>query len=234
MKPFNYYDLIEIFPLGGCAVCHLVARDVERYIDSHLYEYVNTPDTHAMIRASRGLCAEHSAHLAAYGASVLGIAILHSAVLDEVLSITAAVPASSTFARLRGDARNALAGKLEPERSCPACDALEGGEKQHVRALAEHVDDPRLADAYRASDGLCLPHFRMTIKAAPNRANLETLISIQTAIWGKLKAELDEFARKYDVNHADTAMGEEGDSWRRALSLVAGERDVFGLRRDKA
>jgi hypothetical protein len=237
MKPFNYFDLVETFPLGGCVICRLTARDVERFIDSHLYEYVNTPDTHAMMRASRGLCAEHGAHLVEYGASVLGIAILHAAIVDELLKITASSPVASggaAFARLRGDARksaSSLADKLEPSRACPACEILERGEAAHIRSLVDHLDEPKLEEAYRASQGLCLSHFRAALRVSSTPANLERLTAVQIAIWENLKGQLDEFARKYDINHADQAMGAEGDSWRRAIRLVSGDPDILGLRR---
>ena len=76
--PLNYYDFLETFPKAGCAICTLCEKDVARYIDAHLYEYANTPPTHAAFRASRGLCAVHSAQMVEYGASVLGIAILEA------------------------------------------------------------------------------------------------------------------------------------------------------------
>jgi uncharacterized protein DUF6062 len=230
--PLNYYDFLETFPQTGCAICSLCQHDVARYIDAHLYEYANTPQTHAAFRASRGLCAVHSAQLLEYGASVLSLAILHSHVLDELLKIAAA-PAviGSALARLLGGSANPLADKLEPVEDCIACQILEHSEKGHARALAEHIDDPRLQAAFRASSGLCLPHFRLTLRAAPDAAKLETLVSIQTALWAKLKAELDSFADKYDINHADQAMGAEADSWRRAIPLVAGQADILGLRR---
>jgi hypothetical protein len=231
-KSFNYYDLIEQFQQPGCAICNLVLRDVERYIDAHLYEYVNEPETHAAARASRWLCATHSAQLVNYGASVLGMAILETAVLDELLKITAATPtpANGLRARMRmgsgGGAK--LADQLEPLAECLACATLRRSQDSHVAALGEHINDRRLSEAYRTSDGLCLPHFRSVLRAAPG-VNVETLVAIQSAHWVKLKAELQRFADKYDINHADDAMGaQEGDSWRRALTLLAGNRDVFG------
>jgi hypothetical protein len=120
-----------------------------------------------------------------------------------------------------------LADQLEPLAECLACATLRRSQDSHVAALGEHINDPRLSDAYRTSDGLCLPHVRAVLRAAPG-ANVETLVAIQSAHWVKLKAELQRFADKYDINHADETMGAEGDSWRRALALLAGGRDVFG------
>jgi hypothetical protein len=232
MKPLNYYDFMEHFSQPGCLVCNLVARDVHRYLDSLMYEYVNAPMTHEAMRASRGLCAEHNSQLENYGASVLGIAILQSAILDELLKITAGSGGGSALSRLRGVVKKGagLADNLEPDAPCSACETLVKSQQLHVDALAWHISDTGLADAYRASDGLCLPHFRLVLRAAPNSAHVNALVSIQTGIWERLKAELDDFARKYDINHADEMMGAEGNSWRRALPLVAGLKSVFGLR----
>ncbi|MEZ4670155.1 MAG: DUF6062 family protein [Anaerolineae bacterium] len=231
--PSNYHDIIQHFTAPGCVICILADRDVNRFIDSHLYEYVNTPETHAALRASRGLCATHSARLVNYGASVLGITILHSAVMDELLKKVAEPARSgSAFSRLRGgSAGGSLADRLDADGNCLACDALNRAERHHVTSIAEHVLDEQLNAAYRASGGICLPHFQDVLRAAPSSKHVDELVSIQSEHWRKLKFELDELARKYDVNHAADAVGAEADSWRRALRLTAGHEALFGLRR---
>ncbi len=232
--PLNFYDLIDGFSAGGCVVCSLVQRDVHRFLDSHLYEYVNTPETHAKMRSSRGLCATHSANLVEFGASVLGITILHAAIMDELLK-TSAEPsrASAAFGRLRGNSGSTLANKLEAEGQCMACAALERAEGQHTGTIAEYISDERMNAAYAASDGLCLPHFRQTLRLAPDSNRTDMLTSLQVPKWKALKAQLDMLAKKYDANHNDEAVGEEADSWRRALAMVSGSNDVFGVLRSK-
>ncbi len=231
--PLNFYDLVDSFHADGCVVCRLVERDVERYLDSHLYEFINTPETHAALRASRGLCATHSEQATQFGASVLGIAILHSAVLDQLLKEATASPAArSRLARLLGSGTK-LAERLEPGGACIACEALKRAESQHVTTIAMHIDEAAMQQAYRESSGLCLPHFRATLRAAPNGEAIERLLEIQTVIWEALKRELDLFADQYDTNYGKATMGEEGDSWRRALRLVGGAARVQGLRRDE-
>jgi hypothetical protein len=228
----NYHRLIEAFAAPGCAICNLTERDVNRFLDSHLYEYVNTPETHADIRASRGLCATHAGHLVEFGASVLGITILHAAIMDELLK-TAAEPnkAASAFGRLLGTNSSGLANRLEPTEQCMACEAMERAESQHITSVAEHINEQEMHDAFAASNGLCLPHFRQVLRAAPDSRRADMLTQIQIPKWRALKAELDMLADKYDVNHADEAVGAEADSWRRALIMVSGNRDVFGVRR---
>ncbi len=229
--PMNFHRLIESFPEPGCVVCNLTERDVNRFLDSHLYEYVNTPETHAAIRASRGLCATHSGHLVEFGASVLGITILHAVIMDELLKTTESGRTASAFERLRGSSGSSLANRLEPTGECMACQALERAESQHVNSIADHINEKEMVDAYAASNGLCLPHFRQVLRAAPNSKTADILTKIQLPKWRALKAELDMLSDKYDVNHNDEAVGAEADSWRRALIMVSGNRDVFGVRR---
>jgi len=227
----NYHRLIEAFAAQGCAICNLTERDVNRFLDSHLYEYVNTPETHADIRASRGLCATHAGHLVEFGASVLGITILHAAIMDELLKTAESSRGGSSFGRLFGSGSTNLANRLEPTGECMACQAMERAESQHITSVAEHINEQEMHDAFAASDGLCLPHFRQVLRAVPDSRRADMLTQLQLPKWRALKAELDMLADKYDVNHADEAVGAEADSWRRALIMVSGNRDVFGVRR---
>lgn len=229
--PLNYYDLLETFPTPGCTICNLCERDVNRFLDSHLYEYVNAPPTHIAMRASRFLCSQHAPLLVDYGASVLGVSILEASVIGELLKIAAQPSGSGAFARLRG---NTLADRLEPETPCMACEKLEHAQSSHTQTLAGYITDERIQAGFREADGLCLPHFQMTLRAAPNTASHELLVNIQMEHWQKLKTELETFANKYDINHADEAMGEEGDSWRRAIELLSGRAGLFNLRPPKA
>lgn len=222
--PLNYYDLLETLPLPGCAICGLVERDTNRYLDSLLYEYANAPATHVRLRASRGLCAAHSARLADYGAGVLGVTILQAQVLDEVLRLAEA-GGERTLSRLLGMSAGgaAVADRLEATAECPACASVNHAEAAHAAALANAITDERMRVAFAQSDGLCLPHLRMTLRAVPSAAHLERLMTAQSAHWARLREELETFMRAYDMNKtAPSEVGAASDSWRRALLLLAG------------
>jgi hypothetical protein len=237
VTPLGYFDLTETFSQPGCAVCNLVLRDVDHFLDSLLYERVNEPDSHRVFRARRGLCNEHAWQLTRYKGGTFGIAILYNAVLDEVLKIVEQAPASisaspSGIGRfLNGSADAAgpsLAERLEPTGPCPACALRNSSESDDVRVLSEYIDDSGLQEAYRASDGLCLPHFCQVLRNVNTSERFRLFTSIQSAIWRKLKADLNEFMDKNDHLRIHEAMGAEGDSWQRAAGRMAGEKGVFG------
>lgn len=242
--PFSYFDLIETFPKPGCAVCTLTRRDVEKRVDLMLYGFVSTDDMQAIFSAARGLCPHHGEMVRRNKlGNVIGIARLYAATLNTVLDIMDQAPetgngssASGLLANLRkprdhGTAER-LADLLEPEANCPICDALEEFEAEYTGIFKRYLNDERFQSAFRASDGLCLPHFRQVIRQM-NGDEARLIAAIQSEMWRDLKTEIEVFLDKQNYEHLDEVIGDEGDSWARAIARMAGAFDIFGLRRRK-
>lgn len=238
--PFSYYDLIDQFARPGCAICHLLLADVARLLDSILYEYATDPEMQADFRASFGLCAEHGEQMIQIGAArggALNIAKLYERPLGDMLALLKGPAFSSAqiglMRRLFASApQAALIELLEPARPCVACKLLDASEAQLIAVLGDHIDDPRLQAAFAASDGLCLPHFRLLLKHAPDAGRQRRLVEFQGAIWARLNDALAGFIRKSNFQHADEPLTDaEGTSWQRVVTHLSGERGVFGPRR---
>jgi hypothetical protein len=164
VTPLTYYDLVETFPKPGCAICNLLLRDVDQYLDSLLYEYVNDPAAHRAFRGGRGLCNAHGWQLTRYMGNSLGIGILYHAALDEVLKLI-----ERTNSGANG---STLADSLEPTGQCLACAFTMGAEKRYLSAFSQHITDAQMQDVYRASEGLCLPHFRRALRETRSPVHL--------------------------------------------------------------
>lgn len=234
---FGFYDLIETFTKPGCAVCNLLQAETTRLLDSILYEYATDTSTQAAFRDSRGLCSEHGHQLTQMG-NALGIAVLYEHPLNDVLRILqGTAPGGGSQARLMTrlfpqNPNGAIIDALTPTKPCIACASQAETEARYVKILSDFADDERMTGVFRASDGLCLPHFIQVLQntADPSRSRL--LIAIQTDIWTRLRDELREFMRKNDYQHASEAITEaEGVSWRRVVARMAGERGILSPRR---
>ena len=222
--PFGYFDLLEAFPQPGCAVCRLLRHDVERFLDTLLYELPVDPVTQNNFRASRGLCHEHSWQLTRFN-SVLAVGILYDAALDELLHLieNTSSERQSALARLRG-ATSALADALEAQQPCPACVARDDAEKRYLQVIGEYVGEARLGAAFRQSEGLCLPHFRGALLQMRDPENARLLTELQLGKWTALKRELEEFLHKMDA-HYHAPIGAESTSWLRTLARMVGEKN---------
>jgi hypothetical protein len=228
--PLGFHDLHEALHERGCPVCRVMLRGVTSFLDGLLYEYVNTPPVHRDFRAGRGLCNRHMWQLPTFRGVSLGVAILDAAVLDELLTtLDKHEPdaVSGGFGRLWRNRRDytTLADALEPTGPCIACREAERIEARSLHTFAHHFD--LFAEALEASDGLCLPHIRLLLRGPVPAATGTAFLAAQRRIWQRIKAELEMFQRKSDINHADEPIGAEGDSWIRAIDALAGTRDAL-------
>ncbi|MCC7354522.1 MAG: hypothetical protein IT330_12300 [Anaerolineae bacterium] len=211
------HELRDALAQPGCPVCRLANKAVESYIGNLLYESTNDIVIRARLRKARGFCRTHAGRLNRPGAS-LSIAIIQHDVLGALLATL------EDNAQTHEPRRAAsLARDLGPQETCPAC--WQQGEMEHLylEALFKGIADADIWQAYTASAGLCLPHFRQALRQARNAEALAQLIRAQRCIWERLRAELAEFIRKNDYRFRDEGFGAEGDSWLRATEAVVGQ-----------
>jgi hypothetical protein len=231
-KPFSYFDLIDMLEQPGCPICNLLLQKCDRYINSIFSEMLLDPETHQAFRSRIGLCAEHSARAAEQIGCTLEIAMLYAVGLEEVVqAMSDGLPSGSgktlgNLSKHNGKRKN-LESRLAPTAACMVCSYLNECESRYIDTLGKHIRDPKVSNAFEDSEGLCLPHFRMTLINAPNAPAREQLIAIHKEIWTTLKEELDSFIAKNNYLHKHEINPREGDSWRK-VTRIAGNSGVFG------
>jgi hypothetical protein len=233
LTPFSYFDLLEACVLPGCPVCRLEAKIVGNYLDVMLYENVNDPDTQAALCKSRGLCREHAWLLTEISSSpALGIAILYRSVAREIRGELTREITPETGRPAAGKIKKAPAGtnrmirSLEPQGKCPACDHRDKLVDFALNAMLEALDrgDERMRASLRKSQGICRPHL---LRALTLAKTVQSSKELETAAAEKLDLllhDLDEFIRKNDYRFTHEGFGAEGDSWRRILGWMTGEK----------
>lgn len=229
----TYFELRDAMLRGGCPVCPLASSAATRYMDALLFESVTDPDARLVFAASQGVCNPHAWQMVESGGAS-GIAIVYRGILNDVRR---ALAADTGRAEPSGLSRlwRGLGGPsdgddtwpaLRPTQSCPACRARDERAALLVDVLLDHVGDDEMAQAYRASAGLCLPHLRLALGRARDTTPRARLAALQVAVWQRLDDELAELIRKFDYRFAREPMGEEGDTWIRAVEAIAGRRGL--------
>ncbi|MDZ4765907.1 MAG: DUF6062 family protein [Chloroflexota bacterium] len=234
MKPFSYHDLLEAFPMDGCALCRLLEADAHRYLDLLLYEYAMDYDIHGAFRSSRGLCSLHGAQLVAFQMGATTIAALYEGVLMEALGVLDGLSETNEGGRRkllggRGASGKAAADALEPSAPCVCCASLSVKEADYIGVVLESLDEAVFRDAYTASDAFCLPHMTRILR----RADADTariILSTQRRVWANLRADINMFMAKQDPRFGVAPDEREATSWRRAVAQIAGRAGLFGLR----
>lgn len=234
MKPFGYYDLLEAFPERGCALCRLLARDKQQYLDLLIFEYTMDIEINANFRAARGLCSAHAAEFMAIQMSATSIAKLYGGVIEEALALLDGL-IESEGQRLGGrwrrdrSAGKAAAEALEPNAPCPCCHSLNVREADYTQIAAESLAEQSFRDAFAASEGFCLPHLERILRSA-DAASARFLMTTQRRMWAQMRADLNMFVAKQDPRFGTPPTNEEARSWRRALEAISGMAGIFGLR----
>lgn len=231
----TYYALIEACRLPGCPVCRLGQQAVARYLDNLFYENVNDWGVRRHLRESLGFCREHTGHILEGAAgNGLGVALIYQDILKNLLDdLPYPEDHSSGLEKISAwwggrprqlveNLKNILAN-LTPTRPCPACQQLQETDRRTVGVLLAMLSEEPLQQAFQESQGLCLPHLRLTLNITSPPENQESVLALNGQKLAGLKAELAEYIRKNDHRFAHEGFGPEGDSWRRAMRLVVGE-----------
>jgi len=231
----SYYDLRDALKESGCPMCRARRAALDRYMDGLIYERVNDAGVRQAVRRSRGFCERHAWDLIRHGAA-LGVAIMMRDVVRELLSTTRSAqfkrPSTWSVTRFHEavdtkqprSATAELVAALGPQGSCPACKHEAEIDHALASSFVENLPGPEgLLEAYRQSDGFCLPHVRQVLARIGDERTYDAILEVQLAHWSQIEAELGELVRKSDYRFADEEVGDEGTSWLRAIASLAGE-----------
>lgn len=144
-KHVNWFALEKACEKPGCPICTIVNERSQRYIDNMLFEHVSDRGFRAKYRQAGGFCSYHSENLESFRDG-LAVAILGVDVLSTILP----------------DLKKKRAPRFK-ER-CPACIESARVEREFLSYLGERTEDEFIA-IYTASEGLCVPHYRMLVRA---------------------------------------------------------------------
>jgi hypothetical protein len=211
-------------------------HSVERYLDNQFYENVNSPKWRDRLRASLGFCHEH-AWLAVDKrlGDALGFAIIYHDLVNTILhqlnhdsSSPRTLPRGTTWRQQFTDQVRMTIEKIRAaitaRKRCPVCEHREEAIRSTLSVLVKELETPEMSNALQDSDGLCLPHLRLTLEHVKDISVCEKLLTMQRAKLESLRAELAEFIRKNDYQFIQEGFGKEGDAWLRTLGTVVGSR----------
>jgi len=230
-----YFNLWDAFQEAGCPVCTLVEKDSSRYLDGLLYERVNDVGTRMKLRESLGFCNWHAWKTLGIISSQLGLGIIYEDILRQIegclkkVQDSFPIPSRGPFP-LRLFRRGKVVVThplLGPKSRCPACQHVRFFEKFYLETLLEYISEADFERQFSHSAGICFAHLVDAVHGFPYHKSLPLLIKKQMDKFEALRNEVKEFVRKQDYKYAAEPRGSEVDSWKRALEMVVGKREIF-------
>jgi hypothetical protein len=197
------FELEGALSMDGCPLCRIEAIDEQRWMETFVREGYRDPGARRRFVGGRGFCPAHAELL------------LRTTAQRDATAVVAAVCrrlVDEDIVRLRdGDEkswrgrRRARAGK--ESHTCAACDARRLSADRKCYFFCKTLVDEATQARYRASDGLCAPHFSqvMTEAAREFPGLLKLLREDQLERLLVLQNGLSEFERRRDYRYRHEA-----------------------------
>ncbi len=232
-KSRSYFRLLEALKEPGCPICKLVLEDSRTYLEHLMYESVLDVPTRLILMESFGFCGWHARQipaLPAICAPAVGFSIFASDLLRKMEYVSRALIKKYGAEKkwktwLRKNPRKLLS--LIKRSACPVCVHVKQSESYHLDELMDSFTGDFL-HAYKASPGLCLPHFFTLEAMHSSHANFRLVFQVQMAKVEALRNAVEEFIRKQDFRLRDQITLEEARCWKKALETLTGAPGVFG------
>jgi hypothetical protein len=225
-KGMSRFELEEALRRHGCAVCRLVERAGNSYLDYLLYDLVNDPDVQKEFRASLGLCERHVGGMLEKGDG-LGVAILYRAAVKELLGLLSEIPdaprSQASLAKLIGRSTRVGPAVREPGDGCMVCGAEAEAERRYLRVLLDGAEDGSFGGLLGGSGGVCVRHLSRASVLAGGWLP-PALVDVTREMFVDLEADLGRYVRHSDYRFRDEPWGKERDSWKRVVERMVGLR----------
>jgi hypothetical protein len=221
-KHTPFFEVLEALrDSKACGICDLAERSSKRHLDSLLYESVNDQSIRDSLRRATGFCRRHSEMLLSFGDS-LGTAILyrdHAKDILEKLKRQGPGKPKALMKILAALSFGATGERVAPE-ICPECKVEEDSARLHLSVLLSWLGDEDMRKSIENGNGLCAKHLFMALSLTENPAGKEKLVQLHSAKFETLLFELSELIRKNDYLAIGEKIGNEADSWIRAVKLI--------------
>ena len=212
-------------PVGfkRCDICEQLDQGLYDFLCRYQWEITSDHSTQDHLAEHGGLCAFHYWQLGSI-ASPQTICVGLAPLVDRW-----ATRLHDAATRAAPDSREAAPPMLQSS-TCELCHTHVRLEREALARVAERLEAAR-GTSEAGQPQLCLTHLEMLTRAmGPESATRQLLLS-ESAALTRLAEDMRRYALKRDGLRRDLVSEEDLSADRRALMLLAGHRNVFGLRR---
>lgn len=211
-KHLAYFAVLEACESGECPVCKLITTGIEQYFETLLYENVNDRGVRMRFRANFGFCNEHTYQFATYNDG-LAIALTHRDLFVEMLG---SLP----------DSKKSLSLLTRQTTRCEVCEVAADLERRNLALIQQYAHDPEFQQHFRASVGLCFPHYQALLDRYPDEPPA-WITAFHQERYTQLLAAIDRYLESCNFSLGDqrpVLTREESLCWQKLVRTLYGCR----------
>jgi predicted GTPase len=202
----------------GCPVCDYLGAVLLDFFSRAQYSLYSDEQSQNAFAATGGLCALHLWQLHSVS-SPIGEAAGLAPLVERVSRMLAQV-------RNRSQAQGAVNALLLDSDSCPTCARLQEDECDFIKRLAWSLDEPEGLAAYDRSQGVCLRHLAVLIRAVSRDDLVRFLIAGAAQHFQETAEDMHSYATLLAVGRRDLTHSDEVDAALRAITHLVGSRSL--------
>jgi GTP-binding protein EngB required for normal cell division len=205
---------------GACPICEGQSQAIFNFFAQWQYTLSQDVAAQHAFATARGFCYVHTwvfAQIASPQGISEGYAPLIDAAADEL---------RAALEQSRQQATEHVGALLPKVETCAACRVLRESEQEQIRQLLSQLARTDEQIIYAHTPGLCLPHLRLALAAAPSREISEMLMRAQVQCLEELSEDMRSYTLKRDALRRGLLNDQEEKAWRRALVQLVGERNL--------
>jgi len=233
-----YSDLLTACTQPGCPICRLEQNAVLSQFKSILYEFENEPGTRQHLRENLGFCHEHAWMIldSEIGETMAFYLLNHNLLLTALLTLQSLEKSHHKTRKLYTILRRWIhkpakpfetaVRLLEPLNRCPICEQRDKLTLSIFTTFENSPQDATLTNALASSDGLCLPHLRITLMHIKNEQTYKTLISTSFGKLEALRRDVNKLIRRAESSSQGKTPENRENTLEGVTSVMVGERWV--------
>jgi hypothetical protein len=207
----------------GCPVCdHLVSFSNEFFVKFQ-YALYNDEREQESFAESRGFCPFHTWELEAISSPV-GFSVGCAKLVRRISALLAQMGSSSE------SASEGLSELCPEPMGCRVCAFLREAEQVQLKMLSASLEEAANKELYARSQGVCLRHLEMLVKASPNKENVRFLLQRASTVFQLISEDMENFALKREATRRHLVSEDEEDAYLRAVIHLAGAKPTCAPR----
>ena len=204
---------------GTCPICATQLQTIFDFFAQWQYTLATDSSAQRAFADARGFCPIHTWQFAQI-ASPLGISEGYAALID------AAANELRVLDQSRDQVPERVGKLLSSVERCAACRVLRETEQEEIRQLLANLGTAQAQKIYARTPGLCLPHLRIALAAAPAQEISEFLMRTQVERLEELSEDMRSYTLKRDALRRGLLNDQEEQAWRCAVVQLVGERNT--------
>ena len=201
----------------GCPICDRLVRISKEFFIKFQYALYNDEREQESFAECGGFCPFHTWQLEAISSPV-GFSVGCARLVRRISGLLEQIASSPECAN------ESLPQLFPGPKGCRVCALLREAEQGQIKTLSASLQEAATKELYARSQGVCLRHLEMLVKASSDGKTIRFLLQTASTVLQLVSEDMEGFALKREATRRHLVSEDEEDAYLRAVIHLAGAK----------